>query len=262
MNIPKSTTNDPNFLARATDSDSLETRLAVNDAYSQRDFQQWLLDHLKIRGSVDVLDIGCGSGAQSIAISRCLDGGTLTCIDISAASVERVRAGVAHPERVHAIVADMDRLADVLSADKCFDIAYSVYALYYAKDPWRVMAIMLKALKPKGRLAVAGPMTPNGMVEIIRRFHLIPEKVDLSLSFGQRVVEPFFRTHFGTFSIHYLRNPQTIRSAEEFIAYYQSTTYFSAEHLKVVERFAQDEVSKNGGISFDKNTFLAIGFRD
>ena len=55
---------------RAIATGYLEKRIAINHAYASADFDAWLLERLKVQLGEDVLDVGCGSGAQTIPFSR------------------------------------------------------------------------------------------------------------------------------------------------------------------------------------------------
>ena len=69
---------------RATATEYLERRIAINHAYSSADFDGWLLDKLAIKPGEDILDVGCGSGAQTIPFAE-LTGptGSVSSLDIS-----------------------------------------------------------------------------------------------------------------------------------------------------------------------------------
>lgn len=61
---------------------------------------------------------------------------------------------------------------------KEYDLAYSVYAFYYANNPSNVHNKMYQRLTPAGRLCSNGPDGPHGLMEIVQKFHPIPTQVE------------------------------------------------------------------------------------
>ena len=53
----------------AQGSNLLKKRIEINHAYSSTDFDAWLLERLAVESGEHVLDVGCGTGAQSIPIA-------------------------------------------------------------------------------------------------------------------------------------------------------------------------------------------------
>ena len=53
---------------RATATTYLEKRIEINRAYSSVDFDAWLFDRLAVESGENILDVGCGSGAQTIPL--------------------------------------------------------------------------------------------------------------------------------------------------------------------------------------------------
>ena len=64
---------------RVTGTDYLEKRLEINKTYASADFDSWLFERLKVRPGEDVLDVGCGSGAQTIPFSKFVQPGVNEC---------------------------------------------------------------------------------------------------------------------------------------------------------------------------------------
>jgi arsenite methyltransferase len=129
-------------------------------------FRIWehILDGLKLQGSEQVLDMGCGRGAVLTAVARRLTTGKVTGVDLwrwmdqsgnsANATMANARAeGVA--DRVAVETGDMRRLP---FADHTFDVIISSLAIHNIPGKaGRAAAVTeaMRVLKPGGRLAIA-----------------------------------------------------------------------------------------------------------
>ena len=233
---------------RATATGFLEKRIAINHAYASADFDAWLLERLKIRLGEDVLDIGCGSGAQTIPFSKLVGPtGSVSSIDISADSVALLTSRVPSGARVQAVTADMGDLADAIADQftvKRYTLAHSSYALYYSSKRMHVLDVMRGALKPGGRCAVFTPNQPHGLVDLAARFTSVPAAVNESLRFGTEVLEPYFSRNFARFEVHHFHNVMTLPSADILIEFYRQTTYYDARIEPEMRAVAADQIKR------------------
>jgi ubiquinone/menaquinone biosynthesis C-methylase UbiE len=153
---------------RATATDYLERRIAINHAYSSADFDAWLLERLAIAPGEDILDVGCGSGAQTVPFARLVGlSGTVSSLDISADSIALLQTRIPPNARVQAVASDMNDLASVIAnvfTTKRYSLVHSSYALYYSSRRLDVLDVMRRALKPGGRCAIYTPSAPHGLV--------------------------------------------------------------------------------------------------
>src|SRR5947209_4883122 len=117
---------------RAQASDLLAKRIEINRNYSAADFDGWLLERLAVKPGEDVLDVGCGTGAQSIPIAGVVGpGGSVSSLDISADSIATLKSRIPAGARVEAVASDMADLARVIAGTfttKRYDLAQSSYA--------------------------------------------------------------------------------------------------------------------------------------
>jgi ubiquinone/menaquinone biosynthesis C-methylase UbiE len=246
-----------------TSTESLNIRLAANRRYSTIDFQAWLMRHLDVRDGMDVLDVGCGNGAQALELLRRVGAkGSVSALDIATTSVESLRAQSAGAENLRAAVADMMELAGVVASTfrgKRYDLAQSTYALYYAADPVRVLDAMRAVLKPAGRLATCVPNNPHGLHEFLKRFIAVPAAADAVGRFGAEVLEPYFRRHFAEVSVHLLCNVQKIPLASEVMRFWGNTSYYDVAADGIVRAAIEREIGEHGHFAFQKNSFLIVG---
>ena len=248
---------------RAEDSAYLAERLNQNQKYQARDFSKWLLNLLDVKPGEHILDVGCGTGAQTLSFLDTVGkDGLVTALDISRPSIEQLSTVAASDARLTALVADMSELRSVVDS-QCqtprYSFVNSTYSLYYAPDPQDVLQQMISLLAPAGRVAVAVPGEPHGMVEIASKFSEIPNSVLESLEFGPNVLEPAFREFFDNVSVHFFRADMVIPSIEEFLKFYQSTTYFSADAVDDIRSYLDRELKREGSIRYEKNSYLIIG---
>lgn len=249
---------------RAIATAYLEKRIEINRAYSSADFDAWLLDKLAVKAGEDILDVGCGSGAQTIPFAN-LAGptGSVSSLDISPESVALLRSRVPPDARVQAVASDMNDLAKVIAdvfQTKRYSLAHSSYALYYSSKRLDVLDVMRGALKPDGRCAIFTTDRPHGLVELAARFSTIPPEVEESLRFGPEVLQPYFVRHFRRVDIHHFHNVVTVPSAEILIEFYRQTTYYDRQAEPRIRAAVEEEIRSSGHFQYEKNGYLIIGF--
>jgi len=257
------TTSENDQSARETSTDFLKKRIDINRTYASEDFDAWLMQRVPLVPGNDVLDVGCGTGAQSLPFSRAVGPeGSVTAIDISQSSVSRLLETVPAGHRLQGVAADMADLKQLIRDRfdiKSYDVAHSSYALYYTPARLEVLDAMTAALKPGGRLIIFTPNLPHGLVELAKRFTKVPANVTDSLEFGPKVLEPYFSKTFKAPQIHHFHNILTIPDAETVIEFYRQTTYYDAQAETPMREYVEAVVRKDGHFRYEKNGYLIIG---
>lgn len=242
---------------------SLETRLNINDRVSQADFHVWLNGHLAVRKGMDVLDVGCGNGAQAVRFLRKVGpDGSVSALDLSATSIEKLMAATAGAANMQAIAIDMAKTGEATARTfrvKRYDLAQSTYSLYYAARPLKVLDAMRESLKPGGRLAICTPNDPHTLSLFCGRFAPLSPNVVACGRFGPHVLEPYFRKHFVTVDIHLLRNELRFPTADEVLGMLRNAAYFDPGTEPQVRRAVQAEIRRHGYFRAEKNSYLIIG---
>jgi len=99
------------------------------------DFDGWLLERLAVKPGEHVLDVGCGTGAQSLPFAGLVgSNGSVSSLDISADSIATLKSKIPSGAHVQAVASDMADLARVIAdtfTTKRYTLAQSSYALYY-----------------------------------------------------------------------------------------------------------------------------------
>lgn len=110
-----------------------------------------LLDRAKPAPGERVLDVGCGSGASTIALARKVaPSGHVFGVDVSGPMLERARQSTPKDAPADYALAD----ATVYPFDPAsFDLLASRFGVMFFADPAASFANLRKAMKPSGRLA-------------------------------------------------------------------------------------------------------------
>ncbi|WMT71517.1 methyltransferase domain-containing protein [Bradyrhizobium sp. Ash2021] len=112
-----------------------------------------LIDRTRPKAGERVIDVGCGSGATTIAFARKVaPSGHAFGVDISGPMLARARESAPKELPVDFVLAD----ATVYPFDPTsFDLLASRFGVMFFADPALSFANMRKALRPSGRLAFA-----------------------------------------------------------------------------------------------------------
>jgi SAM-dependent methyltransferase len=112
-----------------------------------------LIDRAKPKAGERIIDVGCGSGATSIAFAQEVgSSGHVFGIDVSGPMLARARASAPKDLPVDFVLAD----ATIYPFDPAsFDLLASRFGVMFFAEPSRSFANMRKALRPSGRLAFA-----------------------------------------------------------------------------------------------------------
>lgn len=126
-------------------------------------FEALLVDAVRWHGPHAVLDIGCGTGATTLAIARALaPHGSCTGADLSQMMIDRARQRAAEEaDGVHANFRSGD--ASCLDGAGPFDMVTSRFGVMFFDDPPAAFASLARWLTPDGRFAFAtwGPPAEN-----------------------------------------------------------------------------------------------------
>jgi SAM-dependent methyltransferase len=135
----------------------LEQRLACNLA-SPGSFRRFVQRLLAVRADDCVLDLGAGLGEQLIPAAE--EARRVVGLDVSPAIVEALRRRLSR-SNAEIILGDMDDLAE-LGLRGPFTLVYSVYSIYYSRDPARlVQAVAPLMAGSRARFVAVAPDLGN-----------------------------------------------------------------------------------------------------
>jgi 2-polyprenyl-3-methyl-5-hydroxy-6-metoxy-1,4-benzoquinol methylase len=121
-----------------------------------RTSKQYTVDCVPEDGALDILDVGCGSGANSAALSQ--KGHRLYGIDISEAAIQQ-----------YCSRGFVGRIADIESGlgydDNLFDLVFCSEVIEHMTSPDFLISEMHRVLKPGGHLVLS---TPNSAFWLYR----------------------------------------------------------------------------------------------
>lgn len=111
----------------------------------------------RIRIGQRILDVGCGPGFASFDLAQLVTRqGQVVGVDESSHFVDYLnqQAQVRGLGHLSARTGDVQHLAEVLSPQESFDLAYARWVLCFVKDPRAVIAGICRAVRPGGRVVI------------------------------------------------------------------------------------------------------------
>src|SRR5579871_518015 len=232
-------------MARATQSELLEQRIAENTAAQQVDLATWIFERAPVQRGERVLELCCGTGGQTLALlERVGENGHVVGLDVSQSALDTLaaRAG-ATSERLTCVrgkLEDFPSALDHAGANfNAFDLIFCAYGLYYSGDVERTLSESKAKLKGDGRIVVVGPFGPNNkpLFDVVRASGVeISEPVIYSSElFMTKTVIPWGARNFETLSVSTMVNPVRWNSVERVVNYWKNTTFFDESRLEAFQ---------------------------
>ncbi|MBV9105257.1 MAG: methyltransferase domain-containing protein [Verrucomicrobia bacterium] len=138
-------TGDPDFFIRFLDA-----------GHANPDIQKskpMILDGLNLRPGLNVLDLGCGTGADALDIAqRLAPSGAVTGVDVSGTMIAKARrraAGLGLP-----VAFEVGNATQLRFAENTFDACRTERMLMHIAEPVRAFAEMVRVTKRDGHIAV------------------------------------------------------------------------------------------------------------
>jgi len=224
-----------------TNSKALVNRIQAHERFGSKDLNQWIFQHLNLAPDKHVLDLGCGTGKQTISIAENIgEYGSVTAIDLSQESLDKLRKqsiGLGFSERITTIRSNLDNIAGEIRQDH-YDNVVSSYALYYCTDAEKMFSTIFEALKPGGIVFFCGPSKNNNAE--IKQFHYslqnqAPIFETFASEFMERTGQECLKNIFGKVEISEFSNPLRFDSKEALYDYWSSYNLYD-EKLDAIFR--------------------------
>ncbi len=116
-----------------------------------------IVERSGIRDGMQVLELGCGSGAYTTTVARAVGNcGRVCALDIQPAMLEQLQAKLDRPENqdIRNVQLFENSAYELPFDDETFDVVYTITVLQEIPEPGRALAEARRVLKPNGKLAV------------------------------------------------------------------------------------------------------------
>jgi SAM-dependent methyltransferase len=211
-----------------SDTSALEQRILSHEKYGTNDLNEWIFSILRPGEGQTILDLGCGTGKQSIPLAQTVGpNGRIVSIDVSQDAVEAVDRRAAElgvSDRISTICDSLDNLAGRV-AGSSFDRIVASYSIYYVDDADRLFGALSEVIAPGGLLFFCGPSSANNK-EIIDFHNMVKGSPVGSAGTAQVFMEGegprLGRQHFGDVEVHEFENPIRFDGADALCAYWSS----------------------------------------
>ena len=221
-------------VTRARDSRALEQRIETQKS-SSLDLNKWIVEQLELSSRDTVLELCCGRGAQTQAISSVFDLKQYKAVDVSPESVDAVKA-LNLPDFVEVICSDANIYVEKETQD--FDLVLCCYGFYYLQKPLACLqAIKSNLLKSGGQLFLVGPSWGNNslLFDILKKCDVaIPDFVFWSSEYFMGEALSQLNSLFEEVIYKKITNYVEFSSSSEFLQYWKNTTFYSERHEKRV----------------------------
>jgi SAM-dependent methyltransferase len=239
-----------------TDAAALARRVEAHDQFSALDLNQWCFDLLAISPGMSILDLGCGTGKQSLAMARLVgQTGQVTAVDISAEALELLRNEAAKDglnSRIELCRSDLDDLSGKIKV-ALFNRVIACYSIYYAKRPDPLFRLIDSMMQHGALFFFCGPSQENNAE--LKAFHdslyqVVNKPFPVRKSaapFMEGAGQELARQVFGNAEIFCFENPLRFNSPEALHSYWSSYNLYDEDldeafRSRAAKHFEQQDV--------------------
>jgi len=212
-----------------TNAVALKQRIECHEKYGSYDLNQWIFDHLDLAKGLLVLDLGCGTGKQTLPLAQIIgDTGNVVALDISEEALNALSESAKDlgvERRITLLHCGLDDLAKHLHG-QVFDRVLGCYSLYYAQYPRRVFEQVFRILKKGGIFFFCGPSKDNNLE--LKQFHYalraeqVPQEAGGAVELMEKTGQQLARELFTRVEVFTFQNPLRFDSAEALYSYWSS----------------------------------------
>ena len=242
---------------RAISSKKLQNRLDLNKKLGSKDLTKWLFVRYKIKKKDKILELGCGVGSHVIKESKIIgNNGFVVATDYSTESL-RVLKKKSKSKNIKIKCISMDDIPMYLKSKKIkFDKIISSYALYYAKNPIRVIKECFDFLEPNGEFLITAPCYPHTLTEFALKEKTLPKIAKKYIDFSSKKLEPCLKKKKYTRKIFKFRNILKFKNYNDLIQFYRSTVFYNKKSEFSLKRSFLKSKKKYGYFNIIKSAKL------
>jgi ubiquinone/menaquinone biosynthesis C-methylase UbiE len=236
-----------------TDTNALTARIRAHAVYGSRNLEEWIFSQLDVQPKQNILELGCGTGKQTIPLARLVGmEGHITAVDIASDSLSLLRQQAVYEglmERITLIHSSLDETDKYTDCTELYDRVLACYSIYYANNQAHVFGMVCGALKKNGRIFFCGPAKTNNSE--LKAFHQALSDTAIrpgASPFMEEVGQELARELFQKVEVSTFENPLCFNSAAALYEYWQSYNLYDPqldsafkaaafEHFNIYNRF-------------------------
>ena len=238
--------------------EKLEQRVACNLA-APDSFRRFVQRLLQVRADDVVLDLGAGLGEQLLPAAE--KAARVVGLDVSAEIVEALRRRLPRAN-AEVVLGDMDEL-DEHGVRGPFTLAYSVYSIYYSRDPVQLLQAVARRLAgTRARFVVIAPDVGNNdaWYADLGQLYPLPAAVLESPGVCRNVALPAFLDVFPDVRCASFRSDVDFANVDQLMRYYDACAPYCRPERRgeARERF-QRRFAQNRTYRISKRALGLIG---
>lgn len=242
---------------RAISSSNLQNRINLNKKLGSKDLTEWLFQRYKVKKNDVILELGCGVGNHVIKQSKIVKKkGLIFAIDYSNKSLNTLKKNL-NTNNIKTKCISMDDVPKYLKNKNIyFDKIISSYALYYAKNPIKVITECSKFLKPNGVFLITAPCYPHTLTEFASNEKTLPKIAKKYIDFSTKKLEPFLRKNKIKNQTFNFQNKLKFKHLEDLTNFYKSTIFYNKKSQNNLINFYRKEKLKSSFFKIIKSAKL------
>ena len=242
---------------KAISSKNLQNRLNINKKLGSNDLTKWLFKRYKIKKNDKILELGCGRGNHVVKESKIIgDKGFILGTDLSKKSLNFLKKKI-FTKNIRLKHIDLDKTSSYLAKKKFqFDKIISSYALYYAKNPIKVIQDCSKFLKPNGYFLITAPCYPHTLIEFADKHRILSKEVKKQIDFSSQKLEKFLLKKKIRNKIFRFKNILKFKNKEDLLIFYRSTVFYNKKKEKNLLKFFDTSFKKKKYLNILKSARL------
>ncbi len=242
---------------RAISSKNLQNRLDLNKKLGTKDLSKWLFKRYKISKKDKILELGCGIGGHVLMESNLVGPkGFILATDYSKKSLKLLKNRI-KKKNIEIKCIAMDDISTILKNKKIvFDKIISSYALYYAKNPIKVIKDSSIFLKENGFFLITAPCYPHTLTEFALKQKTLPKIAKRYIDFSRDNLEKFLKKKKSKFKSYNFKNILKFKNEFDLLNFYKSTVFYNKKSENALIKVFKKSKKKFGYFNICKSAKL------